>query len=230
MTTQVKDPEAATATATLPAVVASAEMAVETLAAMPEKRKFTVAEYYRMAEVGILGPEERVELIEGEVLVMAPPGPLHSGNVDRSNEGFAGRRDERFIVRIQNPLRLDGGCEPEPDVMLLRRREDYYTTAHPTPADTLLVMEVADSSLEYDRGTKAHIYGRAGVPQTLVANLPEDCVEGFEQPGPEGYARHTIYRRGDKIRLVALPDLDVAVEDLLPPVVGDTAEAQETAG
>ena len=221
MTTQVKDPE--TATATLPATAAPAELAAET-AAMPEKRKFTVAEYYRMAEVGILGPEERVELIEGEVLVMAPPGPLHSGNVDRSNEGFAARRDERFIVRIQNPLRLDSGCEPEPDVMLLRRREDYYTTAHPTPADTLLVMEVADSSLEYDRGTKAHIYGRAGVPQTLVANLPGDCVEGFEQPGPEGYARHTIYRRGDKIRLVALPDLEVAVEDLLPPVVA-TEEA-----
>ena len=225
MTTQVKDPEMATAT--LPATVAPAgETAAET-AAMPEKRKFTVAEYYRMAEVGILGSEERVELIEGEVLVMAPPGPLHSGNVDRSNEGFAARRDERFIVRIQNPLRLDDGSEPEPDVMLLRRREDYYTTAHPTAADTLLVMEVADSSLEYDRGTKAHIYGRAGVAQTLVANLPEDCVEGFEEPGPEGYDRHRIYRRGDKIRLAALPDLEVAVEDLLPPVVEETAEAQE---
>ena len=89
-------------------------------------------------------------------------------------------------------------------------------------------MEVADSSLEYDRGTKAHLYGRAGVPQTLVTNLRGDCVEGFEQPGPEGYARHTIYRRGDKIRLVALPDLEVAVEDLLPPVVA--AEPQEPAG
>ena len=224
MTTQVKDPEMATAT--LPATVAPAGETASEKAAMPEKRKFTVAEYYRMAEVGILGSEERVELIEGEVLVMAPPGPMHAGDVMRSTEVFAWRRDERFVVQVQNPLRLDDGSEPEPDVMLLRRREDYYTTAHPTPADTLLVMEVADSSLEYDRGTKAHIYGRAGVAQTLVANLPEDCVEGFEQPGPEGYARHTIYRRGDKIRLVALPDLEVAVEDLLPPVAG----AQESAG
>ena len=225
MTTQVKDPEAATATATLPVVAAPA---VETAAAaaMPEKRKFTVAEYYRMAEVGILGPEERVELIEGEVLVMAPPGPLHAGDVTRSNRLFSKMDDDRFTVQIQNPIRLDGGCEPEPDVALLRPRGDDYTTAHPTPADTLLVMEVADSSLEYDRGTKAHIYGRAGVPQTLVANLPGDCVEGFEQPGPEGYARHTIYRRGDKIRLVALPDLEVAVEDLLPPVVA-TEQAEE---
>ena len=225
MTTQVKDPE--TATATLPAAVAPPVPAADT-AAMPEKRKFTVAEYYRMAEVGILGPEERVELIEGEVLVMAPPGPLHAGNVMRSTEVFAWRRDARFVVQVQNPLRLDDGSEPEPDVMLLRRREDYYTTAHPTPADTLLVMEVADSSLEYDRGAKAHIYGRAGIPQTLVANLPGDCVEGFEEPGPEGYTRHTIYRRGDKIRLVALPDLEVAVEDLLPPVAA--AEQTEAAG
>ena len=222
MTTQVKDPEAAAAT--LPAAVAPPDTAADT-AAMPEKRKFTVAEYYRMAEVGILGSEERVELIEGEVLVMAPPGPMHAGDVMRSTEVFAWRRDERFVVQVQNPLRLDDGSEPEPDVMLLRRREDYYTTAHPTPADTLLVMEVADSSLEYDRGTKAHIYGRAGVPQTLVANLPGDCVEGFEEPGPEGYARHTIYRRGDKIRLVALPDLEVAVEDLLPPVAAEPGEA-----
>ena len=225
MTTQVKDPEPATAT--LPAIAAPPEPAAET-AAVPEKRKFTVAEYYRMAEVGILRPEERVELIEGEVLVMAPPGPLHAGDVDRSNEVFSQLPRGQFLVRIQNPLRLDIGCEPEPDIMLLRRRADYYTTAHPTPADTLLVMEVADSSLEYDRGTKAHIYGRAGVPQTLVTNLREDCVEGFEQPGPEGYARHTIYRRGDKIRLVALPDLEVAVEDLLPPVVA--AEPPEPAG
>ena len=221
MTTQVKDPE--TATATLPAVAAPPEVA-----ANPTPRKFTVAEYYRMAEVGILRPEERAELIEGEIFVMAPPGPLHAGDVTRSNRRFSKMDDDRFIVQIQNPLRLDDGSEPEPDVALVRPREDDYTTAHPTPADTLLVMEVADSSLEFDRGRKAHIYGRAGVPQTLVANLPGDCVEGFEQPGPEGYSRHTIYRRGDKIRLVALPDLEVAVEDLLPPVMD--AENQEPAG
>ena len=226
MTTQVKDPEAATVA--LPAMAAPAELAADMPAAVPEKRKFTVAEYYRMAEVGILGSEERVELIEGEVLVMAPPGPRHAGDVTRSNRLFSKMDDDRFTVQVQNPLRLDDGSEPEPDVALLRPRKDDYTTAHPTPADTLLVMEVADSSLEYDRGTKAHIYGRAGVAQTLVANLPEDCVEGFEQPGPEGYARHTIYRRGDKIRLVALPDLEVAVEDLLPPVV--VTEQTEAAG
>ena len=183
----------------------------------PEPRKFTVAEYYRMAEGGILSPEERVQLIEGEIIVMPPIGPGHSGKLLRSSHLFHGLAAGRFLVQTQNPLPLDDGSEPEPDVMLLRPRADYYDTAHPTPADAFLVIEVSDSTLEYDRRHKAHIYGRAGVAQTLVLNLPEDCIENFTEPGPQGYGRHTIHRRGDKIRLVALPDLELAVEDLLPP-------------
>ena len=191
-----------------------------------ERRRFTVAEYYRMAEVGILNPDERVELIEGVIVVMPPIGPLHAGDVLRSIRLFSGMDDDRFTVQSQNPLRLDDGSEPQPDLMLLRPRADDYTTAHPTPADTLLVIETADSSLAYDR-RKARLYGQAGVPQTLIKNLPGDCIEGFAQPGPEGYARHIIYRRGDKIRLVCLPDLELAVADLLPPqaVAAESAEA-----
>ena len=182
-----------------------------------ETRKFTVAEYYRMAEVGILRPDERVELIEGEIILMPPIGPRHAGDVIRSIRLFSRLDDDRFVLQIQNPLHLAEQSEPEPDVMLLRPRADDYTASHPTPANVLLVIEVADSSLDYDRAVKAHIYGRAGVPETLVLNLPEDCIEGFDQPGPEGYARHTIYRRGDQIRPVSLPDLELAVADLLPP-------------
>ena len=182
-----------------------------------ETRKFTVAEYYRMAEVGILRHDERVELIEGEIFLMPPIGPRHAGDVIRSIRLFSRLDDDRFVIQIQNPLHLAEQSEPEPDVMLLRPRADDYTASHPTPADVLLVIEVADSSLDYDREVKAQIYGRAGVPETLVLNLPEDCIEGFDQPGPEGYARHTIYRRGDQIRPVSLPDLELAVADLLPP-------------
>ena len=181
-----------------------------------------------MAEVGILNPDERVELIEGVIVVMPPIGPLHAGDILRSIRLFSGMDDGRFMVQSQNPLRLDDGSELQPDLMLLRPRADDYTTAHPTPADTLLVIETADSSLAYDR-RKAHLYGQAGVPQTLIKNLPGDCIEGFAQPGPEGYARHIIYRRGDKIRLVCLPDLELAVADLLlPPAVA--AESAEPAG
>ena len=195
---------------------------------IPKVRKFTVAEYYRMAEVGILSPEERVQLIEGEIIVMPPMGPGHAGKIIRSGHLFYGLAGGQFLVGQQVPLHLDDGSEPEPDVMLLRPRADCYDSGHPTPADTFVVLEVSDSTLDYDRRHKAHVYGRAGVAQTLVLNLPEDCIENFTEPGPQGYGNHTIHRRGDKIRLIALPHLELAVEDLLPllpAAEGDTETA-----
>jgi len=198
---------------------------------VPKVRKFTVAEYYRMAEVGILSSEERVQLIEGEIIVMPPIGPGHAGSVALSIHAFSRPAGDQFLVQVQNPLHLADGSEPEPDVMLLRPRADYYSAAHPTPADTFVVLEVSDSTLEFDRNRKAQVYGRAGVAQTLVLNLPEDCIENFTEPGPQGYSRHTIHRRGDKIRLIALPDLELAVEDLLPlPPAADDTDTVEEAG
>ena len=199
-----------------PAVTGGPVAALPPEPQVPKVRKFTVAEYYRMAEVGILSPEERVQLIEGEIIVMPPIGPGHASSVALSIHAFSRPAGDQFLVQVQNPLHLADGSEPEPDVMLLRPRADYYAAAHPTPADTFVVLEVSDSTLEFDRNRKAHIYGRAGVAQTLVLNLPEDCIENFTEPGPQGYARHTIHRRGDKIQLVALPHLELAVEDLLP--------------
>ena len=208
MTTQAKVPVADSA----PAVATVRDVAVSP----PRSRKFTVDEYYRMAEVGILKCDERVELIEGEILVMPPIGPEHAWNVDQFNEILIRRAAGRYYVRSQNPVRLSDDTEPEPDVSLLRRRPEGYGAAHPTPADVLLVIEVADSSLEYDRNTKAHIYGRSGVPETWVRNLPEDCIERFTEPGPSGYARHTVHRRGETLTPVALPDFELDVGDLLP--------------
>ena len=188
----------------------------------PEKRKFTVAEYYRMAEVGILGSEEQVELVEGEIIVMAPIGPGHAGSVDIIGNLFVRKLDERLIVRSQNPIHLDDGSEPQPDIVVARPRDDYYTAAHPTPTDILLIVEVAQSTLAYDRDFKAHLYGRNAIPETWVKNLPEDCIERFTEPGPSGYAQHTIHRRGETITPVSFPDLELAVDDLLPPpAVGD---------
>ena len=216
----------------LPAPAAAAAAPVAALPPepqIPKVRKFTVAEYYRMAEGGILAPEERVQLIEGEIIVMPPPSPPHSGTIIRSNRLLWSLAADQFLVCIQNPLHLDDVSEPEPDVMLVRSRADYYAAAHPTPADTFVVLEVSDSTLEFDRNRKAQIYGRAGVAQTLVLNLPEDCIENFTEPGPEGYGRHTLHRRGDKIRLIALPDVELAVEDLLPllPAAGDTDTVED---
>ena len=206
MTTQTKEP----------VVVSKAPAAPAVEARYPQKRKFTVAEYYRMGDVGILGPDERVELIEGEIIVMPPIGSVHADDVDEYNDVFAQYARGRFRIRIQNPIHLDDGSEPQPDVSLLRRREGGYRAAHPTPEDVLLVIEVADSSLNFDRDVKAHLYGRAGIPETWVKNIPEDCIERFTEPGPDGYAQHSVHRRGETLTPARLPDVEVAVDDLLP--------------
>jgi len=182
-----------------------------------EIRKFTVAEYYRLGAAGILSHTERVELIQGEIVVMAPIGIRHAGEVDRLTRLFYRHSNDRFIVRVQNPIHLAENSELEPDVALLRFRADEYFAGHPGPEDTLLVVEVADTTLAYDREVKARLYAAAGIPQMLIMDLNGDCIEDLTDPGPDGYRQRAIRRRGDKIRLVALPDLEFAVADLLPP-------------
>ena len=192
----------------------------------PKSRKFTVDEYYRMAEVGILHPEERVELINGEIILMAPIGPLHLWSVNRWNIIFAQLVvDGRVIVQIQNPILLGDNSQPEPDVALLAPESQDDPATMPGPDSVLLAIEVSDSTLAYDRGPKADTYARHNIPETWVMNLVEDCIEAFTQPGPTGYANHTIYRRGDRISPSTLPDVEFAVDDLLPPVVEEPGNA-----
>ena len=191
-----------------------------------ETRKFTVDEYFRMVEAGILKPKERVELIEGEILVMPPIGPRHNGGVNRYIRVFGPLAGARYTLQIQGPVRLNEHSAPEPDVVLAKFREDDYSFAHAGPDDILLVIEVADSSLEYDREVKAHVYGWAGIPETWVLNLTGNCIERFLGPGPDGYGQHTVLRRGEKVSPVSLPDLELAVEDLLLPVVAQAEEEQ----
>ena len=224
MTTQIKPPEPATFPAH-PEPVARWQEPPESAAVTPpesplparEKRKFTVAEYYRMAEVGILHHTERVELLDGEIIVMAPIGIPHATGVRRMERVLHQALGAAAAISVQNPVRLDDHSEPEPDIALLRFREDDYATAHPGPADVLVVMEVSDSTLDFDREVKSKRYAAAGIPEMWVMNLPGDCLDRLDQPGPAGYARHTVFRRGEKISPAALPDLELAVADLLPP-------------
>ena len=227
MTTQVKEPTTAAApTASAVPAAITPEVAVPASAAVPaaelvrEKRKFTVAEYYRMAEVGILHHTERVELLDGEIIVMAPMGDRHANVVRRIGQALQQMARLAVTISVQCPLRLDDYSEPEPDVAILRFREDGYIT-HPGPADTLVVMEVSDSTLDFDREVKSKRYAAAGIPEMWVLNLPGDCLDRLDQPGPAGYARHTIFRRGENISPAALPDLAFAVADLLPPRPAD---------
>ena len=206
MTTQVKAPTTATGMETR------------------ETRKFTVAEYYRMAEAGILHHTERVELIEGEVLVIAPLGHRHAGVMRRVARLFHHAARDAVTVSVQNPIHLGERSEPQPDIAILRFREDDYLDAHPGPDDILLVIEVSDTTLAYDVAVKVKLYADANIPETWVMNLPGDCLEGFSEPGPQGYARHTTYRRGERISPASRPDLEFAVDDLLPPPVPATGQ------
>ena len=163
----------------------------------PVRHRFDVDDYYRMAEVGILSREDRVELIEGEIVDMAPIGSAHAGTTDVLTRLVARLvADGQVHVRVQGPLRLDPHNEPQPDLMLLRPRSDDYRDGHPDAADVLLLVEVADSSLAYDRGPKLALYARHGVAEVWIVDLAGRAVEICRQPGPEGYAERRRITEG----------------------------------
>ena len=182
---------------------------------MPRHR-FSVDDYYRMAESGILKEHDRVELIEGEIVEMTPIGSRHAAVVDRLNRSLRMLPEERYLVRVQSPVRLDPHSEPQPDVSVLRARADDYETAHPGPEDVLLVIEVVDSSEAYDRGVKLRLYSRAGIPEVWLVVLSERTVEVFRRPGPSGYEESNAHRPGDEIAAGSVPELGLPVSAVFP--------------
>lgn len=178
--------------------------------------RFTVADYHRMAEAGVFRPGQRVELLNGEIRDMLPPGPGHSGGVNRLAHLFTHKGQGRFLVWNQSPLALSEDSEPQPDVMLVKPREDFYSQQHPSPEDVFLVIEVSDSSPTYDRQEKLPAYGRAGVPEFWLVNVPKKCVEIYREPHYTGYASSSIVKHGGKVSPEAFPDMVISVEELLP--------------
>lgn len=180
------------------------------------RHRFTVDEYYRMAETGILAPNARVELLEGEIVDMFPIGPFHSGVGTRLQTIFTKAGGERWIVRTQYPIHLDDDSEPQPDLALVKPREDFYTGSHPQPQDVYLLVEVADSSVHFDREEKLPVYARAGIAEFWLVNLVERKVEVFRDPSLQGiYHSVTQARHGDRIAPAAFPDAVLTVEALL---------------
>jgi hypothetical protein len=179
------------------------------------KHRFSVQAYYRMAETGVLHPDARVELLDGEIIDMSPIGPPHGGVVNRLLRLFARISSARVLVTVQNPVHLDDYSEPQPDLMLLKPAPDDYSTRHPGPEDVLLLIEVAASSLAYDRGTKLPAYGRAGISEVWIVNLEDETIEVYREPNLAGYASTTLLRPGDKARPLAFPDAAVDMADLL---------------
>ena len=156
----------------------------------PTRRRLDVGSYYKMAEAGILAADDRVELIDGEIFDMVPIGSAHAGKTNRLNRLFARAAvDGIVVVSVQGPLRLDAYNEPEPDLMLLKPREDDYQGRHPNAADVLLLVELSDSSLAYDRGTKLPLYAKFGVPEVWIVDLQGAAIEVYREPAPDGYAR-----------------------------------------
>jgi Uma2 family endonuclease len=146
---------------------------------VPSRHLISVDAFHRMGETGILGPGDRVELIDGEIIDMSPIGVLHAALVDALVRHFGRSAGQSVFIRCQNPLRLDDLSEPEPDIAILRPRADFYTTSHPGPADVLLVIEVSDTSLAYDLGTKVPLYARHGIPEVWVIDAATRMTRVF---------------------------------------------------
>ncbi len=178
--------------------------------------RFTAERYFALVDEGVLGPDDRVELLEGVIVAMSPRNPPHDAGVSLVCQTLIGVVGKRAAVRCQLTLVLHRNSAPEPDVAVVPGHARDYATRHPEHA--LLVVEVADSSLAQDRITKAAMYAAGGVPEYWILNLRDDCLEVLRAPLPEqgSYAERTVRRRGERIELAALPGVIVAVDDLLP--------------
>lgn len=177
-------------------------------------RLLTSAEYHELGRLGVLPEDDRVELIEGRVIPMSPIGSRHAGCANFLTSLLARHLGVRAIVSIQNPVALSEITEPQPDVQLLRFRQDFYRSCHPVPADVLALIEVADTSHAHDR-RKAGLYAIAGIPEVWLVDVRNDLVETRRRPTPLGYAEVALHHRGDRIAFRAFPELQIEIADLL---------------
>jgi Uma2 family endonuclease len=179
-----------------------------------KRHRLTVDEYHRMADAGVLAPDACVELIEGEIIDMAPMKSRHAAAINHLLEMLGAARG-RAIATCQTPLRLSERSEPEPDLMLLRPRADRYCNALPTPSDVRLLIEVSETSLAYDRGIKLPLYARHGIGEVWIVDLENDLVRFFRRPIGDSYADITATETPGPTPLVALPELRLDLTGLL---------------
>lgn len=176
--------------------------------------RFSTQDYRRLAEAGILGEDDHVELIEGEIIEMSPKGSRHSGTLKRLVAYFSERLGRAAVLSIQDPLDMSDGTQPEPDLMLLRPRPDFYTDSHPTPADVLLLIEVADTSLAVDRTRKADLYAAAGIPEYWVVDVERRRVFVHTGAMPTGYAMAETKDADDTLNVQQLDGFAVSGTDI----------------
>jgi Uma2 family endonuclease len=186
----------------------------QAVASIP-RRRFTTVEYHRMGEIGVLADDERVELLDGQIVRMSPIASPHAGCVDRLNALFARRLGGRAIVRVQNPILLDRFSEPQPDLSLLAPRPDYYAKAHPRPRDVLLAVEVIGAGRSYDRTLKLPLYARAELREVWLVDLRRQAIDVYTGPALRGYRRERRFTRGRALTPLAFPRLRLRVGEIL---------------
>lgn len=178
------------------------------------KRRFTVGEYYRLAEVGILTEDDRVELLEGEIFEMSPISSRHAGCVTRLNHLLQDRVKGRAIVSVQNPIRLSDYSEPQPDLAVLKFRPDFYSGEHPKPDDVLLLIEVCETSAAFDRQIKVPLYAKFGIPEVWLVDLAQEQIEVYRAPASQGYGEAHTLTRDQVVTAQRLP-LELAVSEIV---------------
>lgn len=181
-----------------------------------KRRRFTVDEYHQMAQAGILGEDDRLELIDGEIVEMTPIGARHASCVKRLADFFFRNFRDLAVVSVQDPIRLSERSELQPDLALLHQKPDFYASRLPMPADVFLLVEVASSSVDPDRKVKVPLYARSGILEVWLVDLEQQTITAYLDPTPDGYRTAQVFRRGESLTPSAFPDRPIAVSDILP--------------
>jgi Uma2 family endonuclease len=184
------------------------------MAAEVTKKLFTVNDYYSMAEAGIIGPDERVELVEGEIIQMSPIGHRHGVRVVRASTMFFEAFGRKAVISTQGTLRLNKRTEFEPDLVVFKPRADFYASGRAKPADVLLVVERADSSLSSDRKIKIPLYAAAGIPEVWIQDIENDLLLVYRDPREENYATSLELQRNESVSPNAFPEIRFSIDDL----------------
>ncbi|HEY9709172.1 MAG TPA: Uma2 family endonuclease [Oculatellaceae cyanobacterium] len=179
------------------------------------RRKFTVEQYHRMVESGILCENDRVELIRGEIVEMSPIGRRHAACVKRLNRLFYRKLEDRVLIGVQDPVELDDTSEPQPDIVLLQPREDFYESAPPQASDIFLLVEVADTTVQYDRQVKIPLYAEDNIAEVWLVDINGQCVEVYREPASDGYQNIQKFERGQTLSILAFGDVNITVNEVL---------------
>jgi len=182
---------------------------------VPKVLPLSVEIYDSMIEKGILNENDNVELLNGRIIEKMPKGTKHTSVTRFITRFFYRVFDENVVIQVQDPIRLDDFSEPEPDIVLARMEENDYKKRHPAPEDILLIIEVSDSTIYFDRNDKALAYANAGIKQYLIVNVENNTIEDYRKPDADGYQSKETYYAGEKFSLMAFPEIEINVEDFL---------------